>query len=550
MMLVSSRYDKCFLQHILYLEDDFCQYYVQDDFWGRQEILDVEYVVFDWEEDAEEWMAQCINWDRYDAISRLRRFLAADCLTQYQVHRMNDRQVVRTAARELCSYAMRTVIKPRIGWAVQVDPVTRQPVPAIAVAPADDIDGMLAELKTYLDAMVAEARKKNKEHQAALAGRNSAEVALYYSGNAGDAVFQNQVADTWDDLVSAVKKFPGFYKGFLKAHLKLFQFPGKMAQLTTQALYTGDMNPLKEEIDKIVNPVVHGYEQAMHYKSILTILLGDQQTYELLWDFAQRYYDASHPVELARLGATAAADIVVTIVLALVSYGIGAAANIAAKSTRLVKVAKLLEKIALAIKKTKRARALVEHTEEASARTGEIAKRAKRTRKGTPDIDSPKAVEKVEHKAKKGYGDGKDTKTTDPKGARGPVSGRDFDPENSGGKILKLNTNKIKVTPKGIDVVEKHVSRFGPDEANQVMVERLREIQAGKIKPTQADLNFYSHELRESVRYKKLGWKTGQPSNADDAYDLWNNAHTATLEDYGLKEGPGGLYHPSAMGGQ
>lgn len=82
------------------------------------------------------------------------------------------------------------------------------------------------------------------------------------------------------------------------------------------------------------------------------------------------------------------------------------------------------------------------------------------------------------------------------------------------------------------------------------MVKRLRDIQAGKIKPTQADLNFYSHELRESVRYKKLGWKTGQPNNADDAYDLWNNAHTATLEDYGLKEGPGVLYHPSAMGGQ
>jgi len=27
--------------------------------------------------------------------------------------------------------------------------------------------------------------------------------------------------------------------------------------------------------------------------------------------------------------------------------------------------------------------------------------------------------------------------------------------------------------------------------------------------------------------------------------DLWNNAHTATLEDYGLKEGFGVLFHPS-----
>jgi hypothetical protein len=105
------------------------------------------------------------------------------------------------------------------------------------------------------------------------------------------------------------------------------------------------------------------------------------------------------------------------------------------------------------------------------------------------------------------------------------------------------------VTPNVINVVEKHVSRFGPDEANQVMIQRLRDIETGRIIATQADLNFYSHELRESVRYKKSGWRTGQPINADEAYDLWNNAQTATLEDYGLKEGPGVLYHPSAMGG-
>lgn len=81
------------------------------------------------------------------------------------------------------------------------------------------------------------------------------------------------------------------------------------------------------------------------------------------------------------------------------------------------------------------------------------------------------------------------------------------------------------------------------------MIQRLRDIQAGKIKPIKADLNFYAHELREFVRYRKLGWKTRQPTDPDAAYDLWNNAHTAALEDYGLKEGPGVLYHPSATEG-
>jgi len=77
------------------------------------------------------------------------------------------------------------------------------------------------------------------------------------------------------------------------------------------------------------------------------------------------------------------------------------------------------------------------------------------------------------------------------------------------------------------------------------MVQRLRDIAARKLQPTQADLNFYSHELRESIRYKRLGFPNGQPLDADAAYDFWNNAHTATLEDYLLNEGHGVLYHPS-----
>jgi len=59
------------------------------------------------------------------------------------------------------------------------------------------------------------------------------------------------------------------------------------------------------------------------------------------------------------------------------------------------------------------------------------------------------------------------------------------------------------------------------------------------------DIRFYTHELREYIRYKKIGYPTGQPADPDVAYEVWNNAHTATLEDYRLKEGPGVLFHPS-----
>ncbi len=132
-----------------------------------------------------------------------------------------------------------------------------------------------------------------------------------------------------------------------------------------------------------------------------------------------------------------------------------------------------------------------------------------------------------------------------PLGGRGPISGRQFDPAAAGGPIRQLTTGRIKITNQGIDVVEQHVGRFGPDAANQGMIQRLRDIAAGKLQPTQADLNYYSHELREFVRYRQLGWQTGKPADLDAAHELWNNAHTATLEDYGLRDGTGVLYHPS-----
>ncbi len=58
-------------------------------------------------------------------------------------------------------------------------------------------------------------------------------------------------------------------------------------------------------------------------------------------------------------------------------------------------------------------------------------------------------------------------------------------------------------------------------------------------------MNFYTHELREFVRYRNLGYETGVPVDPDEAMRLWNNAHTSTLEDYRLSEGRGVLYHPS-----
>ena len=126
------------------------------------------------------------------------------------------------------------------------------------------------------------------------------------------------------------------------------------------------------------------------------------------------------------------------------------------------------------------------------------------------------------------------------------MKGREFDPKHAGGPIRRLSTTKIRVTARGVDAVERHIDRFGDDDANRVMLFRLSRIARGEIEPTRYDINYYSHELREFVRYRRLGFRTG----AGDDFNLWNNAHSAALEDYQLEEldeeGNRNLYHPDA----
>ncbi|MBC6473591.1 MAG: hypothetical protein GDA48_12850 [Hormoscilla sp. GM102CHS1] len=129
---------------------------------------------------------------------------------------------------------------------------------------------------------------------------------------------------------------------------------------------------------------------------------------------------------------------------------------------------------------------------------------------------------------------------------KGATSGRLFDSSKAGGRIMMLSDRNVKITQRGADLVEEHVRRFNPvGSAELKMLERLRNIAAGTMVAEPVDIRFYTHELREYIRYKKIGYPTGQPADPDVAYEVWNNAHTATLEDYRLKEGPGVLFHPS-----
>jgi hypothetical protein len=125
-------------------------------------------------------------------------------------------------------------------------------------------------------------------------------------------------------------------------------------------------------------------------------------------------------------------------------------------------------------------------------------------------------------------------------GARGPASGREFDPEAAGGPIQQREAGNARITSEGVQEARAHLRRFtgggaleGPEQA---MLDRLTSIAAGDTKPTSYDLNFYTHELDEAARYAQLGLgpESGVDLGSPTMYDVWNDVHTAALEDYGI----------------
>jgi hypothetical protein len=129
--------------------------------------------------------------------------------------------------------------------------------------------------------------------------------------------------------------------------------------------------------------------------------------------------------------------------------------------------------------------------------------------------------------------------------AEGEHSGRDFNPEQSGGPILDMKWNDAIVSQEGSNIVKRHTSKFIQSDANKVMIDRLDRILRGELEMTDTDKRFYTHEIREFERFKALGY--GDTEMPDPDSPAWNNVHTATLEDFKLKDDPSLLYTPEAL---
>lgn len=119
----------------------------------------------------------------------------------------------------------------------------------------------------------------------------------------------------------------------------------------------------------------------------------------------------------------------------------------------------------------------------------------------------------------------------------GKHSGRPFDKSKAGGPLLDLQWRNTKIDHEAVEKVRQHMSRFvGRDPQVDAMLNRALAIADGRLEATPWDKRFVAHELRERQRYEALGWKDGVPEDPTEATILWNNAHTATLEEYKMKD--------------
>ena len=101
-----------------------------------------------------------------------------------------------------------------------------------------------------------------------------------------------------------------------------------------------------------------------------------------------------------------------------------------------------------------------------------------------------------------------------------------------GGTGLGLfESTSVRVSQKGLDLVDSHLAQFGYIEQNAMMMDRLRSAANSGAKVNGADASFYMHEAAEATKMAKgLG------------YDA---AHAAALNKYGVSKFS--VYHPSVI---
>ncbi len=395
-----DRYGKYFTNNFLWISDHYCQYYIQDPCWCPEEILDVQFVSFMMWQDAEQWLWQCVEHDPHTTMERLRSFLTFN--TSCQVHRFDDRRVVREVAKEMALWMHKIVIEPKMGQALILDAYTGEPSLPIETEPAPDVSYLFNDLNKELNGIVAGQKKKYNELEAKLAKMSDEEVAAAYGKRVGKGLILN----AWDGLVDLVKSVPDIFDSTLKAVWGLYKTQARLAAAAVQSIRTGSSDPLNREFQTAIQPLVDTYDQAKEVVSMLQVLLGDDEVYDMLYGFAGKYFDNTHPLEKTEIASEAFSETAITIILGLFTGGVGAGAVILTKTGRLKKVAKLLKKIYDVLKRMQ-SRPKLPKKETIKNVVSNVKNKISRNKakKGIPEVKTP---EKLDNKGKKGYSnDGK-----------------------------------------------------------------------------------------------------------------------------------------------
>jgi filamentous hemagglutinin len=95
----------------------------------------------------------------------------------------------------------------------------------------------------------------------------------------------------------------------------------------------------------------------------------------------------------------------------------------------------------------------------------------------------------------------------------------------------------LEVSTRGLDLVSRHLARFGPDNANSAMLARLHTARLAGARIQGADANFYLHEAAEATKLRGVAWFPGSPEQLA--------AHNAAMAQYGVS--PFSLYHPLVL---
>jgi hypothetical protein len=187
---------------------------------------------------------------------------------------------------------------------------------------------------------------------------------------------------------------------------------------------------------------------------------------------------------------------VVTVILAIITAGVGAVANIAAKSTRLVKVAKLLKKIAAVLKKTSPDIKILDRGKGDIKKAKSAMKTQTTTNKGVPKVKQPKPTERVDNKKKKEYGEN-DVEV-------GPKTETDS---------IKGKLNGEIYGQKRLNSLEKYLNRRGAELRidDPKLPSRMRGAYNGRdnVMYLRSDATEYEvwHELSHYLHCKKIGKK-------------------------------------------